>query len=851
MKKNEPRLKLSKAGRSFIKFFLSWNVFIVLLFLATGTFAQGTKAITGTVTDQSGQALPGVTVVEEGTTNGTITNSDGIYSITVNPNATLTFSFVGMKPQTLEVGIQSQINVQLEEETIGLDEVVAIGYGSQSRRTLTTAISKVGTEGLEDVPVSSLSTALQGKMSGVRVYQSDGGMPGSNSTIRIRGGSSINRSNSPLVIIDGLPRTLDDININDVESVEVFKDASSTAIYGARASNGVVYITTKKGKGGNAEINFNATVGVASPWKYMDLVSGEDYLRLTREALARSPKSNLLWGTGRGAGVGNDENSPWSTRYLLDGESVPEGYKSMIDPVDPSKTIVFQDNDFQKIALRDALEQSYYLSANGGSEKILYSAGIGYDNQEGISIGTKWERFSGRMNVDFKLRDNLKLNTNVNHTTGNTNSWPSQHAMFSRSLWMTPTARVYMDDGSLGPGLNATYTNPLWYNDVHKNDSYSYKTQFGASMVWDIITGLTAKINADYMRSSSTMEHFYKANVYSSARPTTFDYTLTKTKQFEGVLTYIKSFNKHNLNVVVGGSEITYDNLAAIAEAEGGSTDKIQTLNAAPTKTEAYTYRSEEVLLGFFGRLTYDYNKKYMASFSIRRDASSRFAENNRVGYFPGVSLGWMVSEEQFLKNNSLVNSLKLRSSYGQTGNNSVGLFDAWGQYSVGYNYALEAGTFPTAMPNFDLGWETTNQFDIGTDLGLFENDKILISADYYNKTTHDLLFESPLPNTSGFNSILTNIGSVKYYGFDIDIQVNALEQESLSWNVGLNISYNKNKVKSLPDNGMPQNRIGGVYDPITDTGVGGIAEGEPLGQIYGFVADFIIDNWEQANSTL
>lgn len=850
MKNFKKMRKVMQGKRGMLNRFLIALLGIQLIF-TLNIYGQQTVTVSGTVTDAQGQPLPGATVLEEGTTNGTVTNNNGVFTINVPENATLSISFVGMSTQRVPVNSRTQINIRMEEESIGLDEVVAIGYGTQSRRTITTSITRVSNEKIEDVAVSSISTALQGKAAGVRVYQSEGGMPGSDATIRIRGGSSINRSNNPLIIIDGLPRTLNDININDIESIDILKDASSTAIYGARASNGVVLITTKKGKRGKAEINFNTSVGISSPWKYMDLVSGEDYLRLTREALSRTRPNQrrFLWEQGRGAGIGNDENSPWSTRYLQEGESIPEGYKSMIDPVDPSKTIIFQDNDFQRLALGNGLEQSYYLSANGGSDKILYAAGIGYSNIEGISIGTNWERFSALVNVDFNLTEKLQLKTNVNHTTGHTNTWPSQHAMFSRSLWMTPTARVYMEDGSLGPGLNDTYTNPLWYNDVHKNDSFNYKTQLGMSLLWNIFKGLEARANIDYFLANSTNEHFLKANVYNSARPATFNYGQNKNTQFEGVLTYNNTFLKnHNVNIVAGGSLITYEDLNTEAEAQGGSTDKIQTLNAAPEKLEAYTYRTDEALLGYFARLTYDYNKKYLASLSLRRDASSRFAKENRVGYFPGISFGWIASEEEFLKN-SLTNTVKLRTSWGQTGNNSVGLYDAWGRYGVGNNYGNEAGVFPTSMPNFTLGWETTNQLDIGIDLGIFENDKILFIADYYTKTTNNLLFNTPLPNTSGYSSILNNVGSVKYYGWDFELRANVIENSSFNWDLDFNISFNKNEVLSLPDNGMPQNRIGGVYNPETGVGVGGIAEGESLGQIIGFKADFIIDNWEQANN--
>lgn len=823
-------------------------VMCTLLFIVpTYVFGQEQITVTGVVTETTGEPLPGVNVVIKGTTQGAVSDTDGKYSIDVNSDAVLAFSFIGFENLEVNVADRNTINVTLVQSMVGLDEVVAIGYGTQSRRTITTAVSKLGSEKLENVPISSVSTALQGKIAGVRIYQSGGGQPGSDASVRIRGGSSINKSNAPLVIVDGMIRDMDDINPKDIESVQVLKDASSTAIYGARASNGVLLITTKKGKHGKAEINFDMNLGMASPWKYMDMIGATDFIRLTREALLRSPSAKKLT-QQHPSGIGNSLSSPWSLRILENGDPVPEGYLSMPDPIDPSKTLIYQDNDFQRIGLDPALEQNYYLSVNGGSDNIKYAGGLGYTNNEGMAVGTKYERFTARTNVDFRLRDNLSLSTRMDHSSSKTNSYGSQRNVFNRSLWLAPTAKVYNEDGTYALGNNATYTNPLWYNEVNQRDIFEYRTNIGASLNWDIITGLQAKIKGDYFLYNRTFESFYVANAYNSSRPAVFTYDQAKRIQLEGILTYAKTFSDaHNLNVVAGISQLQAENFDARAEAQGGSTDKIQTLNAAPEKLDASTYRTEEALLGIFGRLTYDYQKKYLLGISLRRDGSSRFAEENRIGYFPGASIGWIATEEEFLSNNPTVNTLKLRGSWGQTGNNSVGLYTSAGVYQVGNNYNGMAGVLPSQMPNQGLGWETTTQWDIGFDLGLLENDKVKILFDYYEKITDDLLFATPLPNTTGFNSIEQNIGKVKFHGYEFEIWADILNKGDFSWNADFNLGYNMNKVLELPDNGIENNRIGGIYNPDGES-FGGIAEGERMYSVIGHKADFIIDTWEQAN---
>ena len=807
--------------------------------------------VTGTVTDEDGQTLPGVNILEKGTTNGTITNVDGQYSITVETGATLVISYVGMQTQEFLVTNQTVIDVVLNQSLVGLDEVLVIGYGTQSRRTLTTAITSVSAEKLEDVPVTSVTTALQGKLAGVRVWQSEGGQPGSNASMLIRGGSSINKSNNPLVIIDGMVRSLDDINPNDIESVQVLKDASSTAIYGARASNGVVVVTTKKGKLGKAEINFDVNVGTATPWKYLDMVNARDYLSVVRPAVARSRYAKNLDGIFP-FGTGNGGDSPHSPYILGAGESVPEGWESMPDPLDPAQTLVFQDNDWQDITLNTALERYYNLSANGGTEAIKYAASIGYTDTEGISLGTYFNRINGRANVDFKLRDNITLTTRMDHSSAKTNDYWRAFDAFNRCIWLAPTSKVYLEDGSYAAGNNATYAPMTWYNDVYKQTGYLYRTGIGSSLNWEILPGLQAEFSGDYYLRNSTFESFTKANVYNSNRETEFEYKQKRVFQAEGVLTYDKTLaDNHHINVVGGISQIQVMDFESSSVAEGASSDLIQTLNAAPLKLDATTERSEDLLMGMFGRVTYDFSKKYLLGLSLRRDVSSRFAKENRVGYFPGASLGWIVSEENFMQSIPVINTLKLRGSIGQTGNNDVARYAYGGIYMVGNNYFGMAGTLPSEMPNPTLRWETTTQWDVGFDLGLFAYDRVTLLFDYFDKITSDLIFNVPLPNESGYNNIDQNIGKVKIYGTEVELRARIIDRGRFKWSVDANIGYFMNRVLELPDNGIDKNRIGGIYDPVTGEGVGGLAEGERMGSILGYVTDFIIDNQTEAENAL
>ena len=826
------------------------SMILINVFMLSGVaYGQEQITVTGYVIDEKGDPLPGATIVVEGTTRGTTTNAEGFYSFDVASNAVLVVSYVGFERRLISVNNRQNIDIILKAVEGALDEIVVIGYGETSRRMLTTSISSIGGERIEGLPVPSVTNAMQGKIAGVRISHGSGGEPGATASIRIRGGSSITGNNSPLIIIDGLERALIDVNPNDVESIMVLKDAASTAIYGSRASNGVVLISTKRGQRGVSNIKFDTNWGISTANRRMDLVGAEDYIRLVREGAARTDSPQNLW-RAEPFGVGNGPGSAFTPRYLEEGESVPSGWKSMVDPIDPTQTIIFQDNDFQDIALQQAWEKNYTLSASGGMDNLLFSGSIGYTNTEGIAVGSQWKRFSGRLNVDFFARENLKFEANVNTTLSVTDSYRNFTHMFNRSLWLAPTARVYMEDGSLAHGFNSTFTNPLWYADINKYQDERRRTQLGSALVWDVneIRGLRATIRGTYYIHQNEQERFEKANVYNSSRDTRYNLNDRRKSLVEGFVNYTRTIsNNHNLNLMAGGSYETDNLLRVRARAAGGATDLIRTLNAAPELLEAYTDREGEVMVGAFSRLSYNYDNRYLASASIRRDASSRFAQGNRVGYFPAGSAAWVISEESFFPE-IFASMAKVRVSYGQTGNVVSGLYTPYGEYAVGRDYGGGAGTFPVVMPNFALQWESTTQRDFGLDVGLF-NDRVVMAFDVYDRVTQNLLFNTPLPRETGFNNIQQNVGSVKFYGWEFEIRSDIIDNDKFNWRMDFNISYNMNEVLSLPDNGRIKNRIGGIYNEELGVGVGGIAEGERLGAIIGFQSAFIIDNWDQANN--
>lgn len=825
---------------------------LVLIFSTIPSFAQ--VAVTGIVRDELGEVLPGVTVSEKGTTNSTSTNNEGTFTLNVSSSSSiLVVNFLGMQTQEINVGNQSNITVTLQSANENLSEVVVIGYGSQSRETVTTSVSKLDTKVLENVPYANAASALQGTLSGVRV-QSTSGQPGSAPRVIVRGGTSINNPNgsSPLYIIDGILRTdMNNLNSNEIETIQVLKDAAATAIYGARGSNGVVIITTKTGKAGTTNITYNYDLAVSNLAKKYNLVNARDYIYFQRLGIAARGGANMAKLTLPGsAGTGNDLSNltPFTPQYLSDENrhKLNEGWESMADPVDPSKTIIFKNTDFQDVLFNTGLSNNHSVSASGGSEKARFNLGLGYLNNEGIAISSDYKRLSLNLNGDLQATESLNVfgrliysNTNDKQVFG------TQANMFGRSLALPPTAKYTFEDGSLAPGLNSSMGNPEYYAGTQdgKNTLENLSMVLGGQ--WKILPDLTFDPQVSLYRVAGDSRLFQRAyfngpTQYIDSRAASGSYSKMMQYQAEGVFTYQKSFrDMHNLNAKLGFSYFGTNNASLSASGRGAASDLIPTLNGSAEPVAVGGLESEQRIIGYFSRINYDYDQKYLFSMNLRYDGASNLGTTHKWGLFPGISAGWNLHKEDFWSSMpSAVSQLKLRASFGVNGNISgLGAYDAQGQYSVGSRYGGNAAIQNTILANSDLRWEQSKTFDVGADIGFF-NNRVSVMVDYYRRVTDNLLTNFTLPHSTGFGSILTNLGSLENKGFELELGAQILPTDSrLQWNMSFNASKVKNKILELPANGTENNRIGGdfVYDPSRGdyAWVGGLQEGGALGDLY------------------
>lgn len=813
--------------------------------------------ISGKVTDRSGAPIPGVTVYVSTSNNGTSTDMDGKYSILVNKGETLSFVCIGYNSQNVVIGDKSLIDITLEEELLELDETIVVGYGLQSKRTVTSAITKVSGSEISNIPINSVSDGLKGKVAGARVYSANN-TPGAEPTIIIRGGSSISGNDSPLILVDGIERDLSGINPNDIESMEILKDAASSAIYGSRASNGVVLVTTKKGSANSApRITFEAGVAIEQPERMISYMGSEEAINLMRPRLIQGPHPEYAVANYNAYSSGNTLDSKYSLRILNPGESIPDGYFAMDDPINPGTTLIYQDNSWTKECFQNALWQNYYMGIDGGSDKVKYLASVGYTDDSGVAVGTNFSRFSARTNLDVKINKKLSFRGGFDFNQTHTNAYASQYQVITRGLMTPTTQKIYHDHGPyIGTptsGRNGSSPTPTYYSYYNDNDQKHNKIGINGALDYDIIDGLRATLQTSLFSSALTGDNFTRANENNGSRPSSSTLTDEQRKKIEAFLTYTKTFRiKHNFSAMGGYSYQDFYSKYLRAAAQDALSDKIPTLNAGPTKTDATTTKIKEVMIGYFGRINYDYNRKYMLTLTFRADGSSRFVQGKQWGFFPGASAGWVMSEEDFMKDAKAISNLKWRVSYGQTGNNYVGYYDALGLYAITTKYNGEASIVPSSMPNQGLTWETSTQLDAGFDLGMFDN-RVQMKFDYFDKITDNLITSKVLPNTSGYSSILTNLGKVKFYGFDIELESRNIDNRDFTWNSKFVWSFVKNRVLKLPETGKEgdQNRVGGITVTMADGSVvsfGGMAEGEPLGRFYGFETDYIITTQEQAD---
>jgi TonB-linked SusC/RagA family outer membrane protein len=821
------------------------------------TLAKQKKTISGTVTDEQGIPIIGANILEVGTiSNGTITDVDGNFSLEVEDNSIIRISYIGYVEQDINITGKNNFNILLKEDTKSLDEVVVIGYGSQSRGMLTTSISKLDNKVLENVPYANVGSALQGAVAGVRV-QSTSGQPGAAPRIIVRGGTSINDPNgsSPLYIIDGVQRLdMNDINTADIESIQVLKDAAATSIYGARGSNGVVIITTKSGRKGKTIINYNLDVSISQTGRKYDLASARDFLYFQRmgfyESSKKTPSVGDMLSQATAGGTGNDltNQTAFTPQYLsaANEHKLQDGWETMADPLDPSKTIIFKGTDFQDLLFQTAVSQNHNLSVSGGSDKATFNIGLGYLDNEGIAIQTDFQRYSFNTSGTIKAYDNLSFSGKVMYTYSSNNSVADVGAVFKNNVATAPTTKYTFEDGSLAPGRLFIQGNPIYYINTYDRKNTYDNLSMAVDAQWEIIPGLTFTPQISVFKRQYDARSFQKAYLDGPTTPVNDrNASATSTKnliaQFNSVLSYLKSIDNHNFDVSAGYEYFKRNYQTLSAAGRGAATDIIPTLNASAEPRSVSGEEWRQVLIGYFGRINYNYDQRYLLSLTARYDGASNLGDNNKWGFFPGISAGWNLHKEAFWAPLSdIVSQFKMRASYGVNGNISgLSAYQAQGEYSVGNRYDNNAAIINSTLTNQDLQWEEAKTFDIGLDIGLFQGRANFI-FDWYNRKTENLLTDLTLPHSTGFSTIKTNYGTLRNRGFEVELNTQIFaETNKFQWTLALNASLVKNKILKLPDNGVENNRVGGYY--VWDSKrndyayLGGTQEGGSVGDLYAY----------------
>lgn len=802
--------------------FLSKSIFLfVIYFFVTNGFSQN-LTVTGKITDEaSGETLFGVNIIVKGTIKGTSSGIDGSYTLqNVSPEAVLMFSYLGYTDKEINVGAKNVINVTMQSSADELDEMIIVGYGVKKKRNLTGSIVSVGSKEIGESNLQDPISAIQGRAAGVQVV-SNSGSPGGGMSIKVRGNSSLNSGNTPLYVVDGIPiesnslstlngtenfglNPLADINPNDIESIEILKDAASTAIYGSRAANGVILITTKRGTSGKAQLDVNLFTGISQIPRTLSVLNASQY----RQAII-------------------------------------DAYRNMDNPVTPNAIVLDSlnprnsgDVDWQNELLRSATQYKVDLSLRGGTDNVKYAWSTSFLNQDGVILNSNYKRVTSRLNVDMKVTDKLTFGQSLSYTNSvnrRINAGGTNNLSIIRELLIRPPIfAMFLPDGSYN-GYVFGRRNPVGLAELATNLNKSNRIIGNQYIEYNILKGLKfrSNLNLDYINMKE--DNFI---------PSTLDFRPglntggvrsinNLTWGNETFITYNKTFNSnHNFGALAGFSFQEWQNERTGLDGSFFASDNIRTLNAASiiegqdVNGIDINVTTEHSLLSYFGRLSYDYKEKYLFEANIRADGSSRFGRDTRFGYFPSASVGWRFSDEAFFKNVELINDAKVRLSVGQTGNEAIGNYTSQGEFAVGANYLDFSGAAPSVMPNSGLKWETTTQYNAGLDLSFLKN-RIIVSTDVYLKVTDDLLYNVPIPRTTGFSSVTQNIGKIENRGAELSVNTRNLVND-FKWSTNFNISTNRNQIVELPDNLLTNGFIqNGRYHILR--------EGSPIGTLYGW----------------
>ena len=846
----------------------------VMLFCATDMFAQSVT-VTGRVIDTSGEPLIAVTVYEDGNTaNGTMTDIDGNYTLNVSSaKATIVFSCLGFAEVKETVGLRKNINVTLAEEQLSIDaaEVVSVGYGSVTRRDLTGSISKVDMSEIMKAPVTNFDQALTGKVAGVVVTTSDGAL-GAEANITIRGNNSLTQSSAPLYIIDGLPTESSmatALNSADIESIDILKDASATAIYGARGANGVIVITTKQGSEGKPKINFSSSWTVSHIANKADLMNGYEFVELQNEIFSLSGNTNS---------------------YLkpsdADLDAGIQSYK-LEDYLDESRWNDWQDNIY-----RTSISQNYNLSIAGGSKEAgnRYNVSMSVVDQDGIIVKSNFQRYQGKVNFQQKLGKTVTFDFMANYSRQITNGVTPTNAQQSSSatgwliysVWgyrpVKPKSKWSEEGDMVDEMLDADVASS---NDYRFNPAMTVRNEYrktivdylnaSAGLTWDITEDLKFKVTGGYTINKRRREEFNGTQTYTGYEGSPSGkginggiYWNDKMSWVnDNTLTYTKRFNrKHNFNFLAGftlsGEKFDYKGTYATqmtTEALG-----LNGLHTGSYQTVTPWQYDWTMMSGFF-RVNYNYKYKYYLTGSFRADGSSKFPSSNRWGYFPSAGFSWNINREDWLKDKTWLSNAKFRASWGLTGNNRTTTpYDYYSQIATlpgnpdSYDYVfggnIVSGYYPSNMSNENLKWETTEQYNVGLDFSAFDS-RIKLTFDWYLKNTRDLLLQATIPASSGYTSAMLNVGSMQNKGYEVTLDLVPIQKKNFSWNMNFNIAINRNKVTALTNDQLSllrsvswDQRFNAQYPYITQVG-------KPSGMMYGFIYEgtYKLDDFNSGTS--
>ncbi|MGK9127944.1 TonB-dependent receptor [Olivibacter sp. SA151] len=794
---------------------------------------QQEHTVSGTVTDSSGMPIPSVSVLIKGSTKGTSTNTDGVYQIKVNPGQALVFRAIGFQEKEMQVGEEARIDVVLDASFEGLEEVVVVGYGSQQRRDVTGSVAPISMENVRGQAISSPDQALTGQVSGVNVSTSNG-TPGGGPRIQVRGIGAIGAGSEPLYVIDGFPipsssgqqsNPMSALNPQDIASMTVLKDASATAIYGSRGANGVIIITTKRGSSGKPNIQLSASTGLQEVPQTgrPDLMNGQEFAQWRKEAIM----DKIRFEEGREPTL----------------EDVPEIYRN-------PELIGEGTNWFDEVT-RVAPMTDLNLSVSGGTEKIKTYISAGYFNQEGVMLNTGFDRFSLRTNVDANLSDRFKVGLNVSPSLTYTRGGVRGQGRDEGFDIASPIPSVYNPDGSYNAYIQSPGTfgvpNPVMVLNETTNKASRIKVLMNTYAEYSILKNLRFKttFNVDYEDGNS---EYFRPSILgnqNAAPPSVPSGRFIQSKYLnwlnENTLNYdLSTDNGHSLTALVGFSVQSQKNQSADFTGNQFPDDDIETLNAAARITGG-TDKSDWSLISYLARANYAYLDKYLVTATVRSDGSSRFGSNNRWGVFPSLALGWRISNENFLKDVPWLNELKVRASYGFTGNFNIGNYSYMSNIGTNdyvFNGTLASGRVMNTLGNPNLGWEKMRELNTGIDFVGFDN-RLTFSVDYYHRNTQDLLLNVEIPESSGFSTVTENRGDVLNQGLELGINSVNIAKDHFSWSTNINVSFNRNKVLALGRSSDPI--YSGTSSEGNPTNITKI--GSPVGMLFGYVVEGIYQN--------